>query len=121
MSTLALQRGSEATWLQEQPVAPDLTIRTVASPDAIPTAGRPAIPDPEHVKRKPTTMTTTLSPKKETTTALAIPIALPPTSPSRVSVLIRRVRSFLASVPLEHELDTVNLRREITLHRLQLK
>lgn len=121
MSLIALERGSAAAGLQEQPVAPDTTIRNVASPDATPNAGQPAIPEHDHVKRKQSnTMSTTLSLRKDTTTT-AIPIALPPRSPNRAVTLIRRLRSFLASVPLEDRLDEVTLRREISLHRLQLK
>lgn len=124
MSTLALQRGSEATWLQEQPVVPGLTVRPLASPDANPISGQPAIPDPDHVKRKQsTTMTSTLSPPRETTTRTTVSTSRDTTvtTPSPTMTFWRRLRTFLTSIPMEHELDTLNLRREITLHRLQLK
>jgi len=123
MSTLALQRGSEATWLQEQPVVPDLPVRPLASPGANPIPGQPAIPDPDHVKRKQsTTMTTTLSPPLETTrNPVSTPRDTTTETPSRTTTFLRRLRTFLVSIPMEHELDTLNLRREITLHRLQLK
>ena len=125
MSILAVQRGSEATWLQEQPVATDLTVRPPASPDAARIPGQPpAIHDPDHVKRKPSiTMTTTLSPPRETTIRPTVPTPRDTTitKPSRTTTTLRRLRTFLFSIPMEHELDTLNLRREITLHRLQLK
>lgn len=95
MSTLAPSRGSKTTHLLEQPPTQDLDNRMPLRAPA-----PPAPKSPDHVKKKPSqTMTTTLSPPKETTTTVTRTTVTPTTPTSRLRSLLHSIGRRLRPVP----------------------
>lgn len=121
MSTLAPSRGSNTTHLPQQPPTRNLDNPTPALRAPAP----PAPKSPDHVKRKQsTTMSTTLSPPKETTTTVTQTTVTQTTQTHRVRTLMqsiwRRLRPVPGSLRPQDHMDPVHWHYG-TVHPMHLR